>query len=139
MEKITALLSENSALSKQKSFLEALILLSNEDYEKQEVSRYPQLVFDHIHASRRRLEANNINWRSAAIEARYSWIQKILKDIVKKTQERKVSASDKIDYFVTHRVWGWVIFIGLMALMFLSIFSLATYPMDWINSIFAHF
>ena len=137
LEKITAFLCENSQFNKQRAFLEALILLSNEDYEKQESSRYPVLVFDHIHASRRHLEVCNINWRSAAIEARYQWIQKILKDVVKRTQEKKINTSDRIDSLVTHRLWGWVIFVGLMAFMFFSIFSLASYPMDWINTLSA--
>ena len=42
--------------------LEALILLSNEDYEKQEVSRYPQLVFDHIHANDKHLAGLEVNF-----------------------------------------------------------------------------
>jgi ferrous iron transport protein B len=41
--------------------------------------------------------------------------------------------SDKLDRVLTHKIWGMVIFVGIMALMFQSIFSVAKYPMDWIT------
>ncbi len=44
--------------------------------------------------------------------------------------------SDKIDYWVTHPVWGFVIFIALMFVIFQSIFFFAEYPMGWIESFF---
>ena len=36
--------------------------------------------------------------------------------------------------FLTHRVWGWLAFLGAMALMFFCIFTLAQIPMDWIKT-----
>ncbi|HWC59233.1 MAG TPA: ferrous iron transport protein B, partial [Verrucomicrobiae bacterium] len=38
--------------------------------------------------------------------------------------------SDKLDRVLTHKVWGTLIFIAVMALMFQSIFTFAHYPMD---------
>ena len=35
---------------------------------------------------------------------------------------------------MTHKLWGWVFFLRIMALMFYMIFTIATYPMDWIDA-----
>lgn len=45
--------------------------------------------------------------------------------------------SKKIDKYLTHRVWGYVIFLAIMLAVFQSIFFLATYPMGWIENGFA--
>ena len=39
----------------------------------------------------------------------------------------------QLDGWLTHRVWGWVAFLGMMTLMFLCIFTVAQYPMDWLG------
>ena len=38
--------------------------------------------------------------------------------------------SDKLDRVLTHKVWGTLIFVGIMAVMFQSIFTFARFPMD---------
>lgn len=44
--------------------------------------------------------------------------------------------TDRLDAVLTHRLWGGIIFAAVMALLFLVIFKIAKYPMDWIDSIF---
>lgn len=43
----------------------------------------------------------------------------------------------KIDAIITHKVWGYVIFLTIMLAVFQSIFYLAEYPMTWIENGFA--
>ena len=43
----------------------------------------------------------------------------------------------KIDSIITHKVWGYVIFLFIMLAVFQSIFYLAEYPMGWIENGFA--
>jgi ferrous iron transport protein B len=38
-----------------------------------------------------------------------------------------------IDRLLVHPVWGYVIFIAILLVIFQSIFALAAYPMDWID------
>ncbi|MEG0890333.1 MAG: ferrous iron transport protein B [Bacteroidales bacterium] len=40
----------------------------------------------------------------------------------------------KIDTIVTHKVWGFVIFFGVIFLMFQATFYLGKFPMDWIEA-----
>ncbi len=39
----------------------------------------------------------------------------------------------RLDKILVHRVWGFLIFLLIMALMFQTVFALAAYPMDWID------
>jgi ferrous iron transport protein B len=43
--------------------------------------------------------------------------------------------SDKLDRWLTHKVWGTLIFIAIMATMFLSIFMFAKIPMEALQAV----
>lgn len=47
--------------------------------------------------------------------------------------EGGLTRSDQIDQVLLHPVWGWGIFIGMMLGVFWTIFSLAEYPMGWVE------
>jgi len=42
--------------------------------------------------------------------------------------------SDRIDRIVVHPLWGWLVLGAIMTMLFLSIFTLAEYPMNWIDA-----
>jgi len=66
---------------------------------------------------------------------RYKVITLILKDHLKSLESPlQKSNSYKIDSFLTHRVWGYLIFMVVLFLIFQVIFSWASYPMDLIDS-----
>jgi len=75
----------------------------------------------------------------AALEAmrRYGWIGKQL-DGVEVRREAPRSWTDRIDSVLTHRVWGSLIFVGVMGAVFQSVFSWATPLMDGIDGSFKH-
>ncbi len=70
-------------------------------------------------------------------ELRYAWIAQVVERTV--TQARAVTGnvSDRIDRFALHRVWGPVIFLALMLLVFQAVFSWATPLMDGIEAVIA--
>jgi len=68
------------------------------------------------------------------VEARYEWINRVVARAVCKPDTPPVSISDRMDRVLTHRVWGWAVFLGAMTLLFLSLFTLAAVPMEWISS-----
>ena len=53
-------------------------------------------------------------------------------------QPRPDTFTDRLDRAVTHPLLGLGAFVAVMAGLFFVIFSLAAYPMGWIESIFAH-
>ena len=97
-------------------------------------TRYPEALIEQVLSARRRLEAAGVDWRSTAIEARYARLFAIEQHVTRETPPPDELLSDRIDRVVTHRVWGPLIFVTVMALMFQSIFWLAQYPMDGIEA-----
>jgi ferrous iron transport protein B len=83
---------------------------------------------------RKALEATGCEWRTAVIEARYDRIAEIQEKVVNETFVFKETFSDKLDRVLTHKFWGMLIFVTIMAVMFQSIFTLAEYPMNWIEA-----
>ena len=85
-------------------------------------------------AQRVMLDRELPEWREALVAARYARIG----EICHAAQGGRSAASDvlthRLDNLLTHRIWGWVCFVGMMTLMFVSIFTIAQYPMDWINA-----
>jgi ferrous iron transport protein B len=66
-------------------------------------------------------------------EVRYGVIENIVQASVKRMDQRALSVSEMLDRVLTHRVWGLLAFLGVMAFVFQSIFSWAQVPMGWIS------
>ncbi len=75
------------------------------------------------------------DWKGALVAARYGAARAIVHEVVHTTRVRTgPSLTDRIDAVVVHPVWGWVTLAAVLATVFLSIFTLAEYPMGWIDS-----
>lgn len=69
--------------------------------------------------------------------ARYNFINDVLLDTVKyKSVALEENISNKIDHYLTHKVWGFVIFIAILFAIFQSIFAWSEYPMAIIETVF---
>lgn len=55
----------------------------------------------------------------------------------KKVTSKNGMYNKGLDRWLVHPVWGYVIFIATLLLIFQSVFSLASYPMDWIDAGFS--
>lgn len=55
----------------------------------------------------------------------------VAKVVTKKPQEE--SFSNKIDQWLVHPVFGYLIFLVILLIIFQTVFWLASYPMDWID------
>lgn len=76
--------------------------------------------------------------QAAETIARYRYLSTVLSGVIKDTgATRKFIFSDKLDSVLTHRFWGFFIFIFILFFIFNSIFSWSTYPMELIESGFA--
>jgi ferrous iron transport protein B len=113
---------------------EALLLLSDDKALASNTAHYPAELSAAVTAARARLEAAGVDWRIAAIEARYARIADIVAATVTEEAIAHETVSDKLDRVFTHKFWGLAIFVGLMALMFQGIFSFAEIPMGWIET-----
>ncbi|HUX34954.1 MAG TPA: ferrous iron transport protein B [Gemmatimonadaceae bacterium] len=68
-------------------------------------------------------------------DRRYRWISGVIDRTVSRTRPRTPSLSDRVDTVVLHRVWGPVIFLGLMLVVFQAMFSWARPLADGIQAL----
>lgn len=129
------LLAETFKERQLQATAEALLLLSNEKALASSTTHYPQKIQEAVAAARKRLEAQGIDWRGAPIEWRYARIAEIQQEVTSELAPPGETFSDKLDQVLTHKVWGTLIFIATMALMFQSIFTFAHYPMDALQAV----
>jgi len=70
---------------------------------------------------------------------RYSVIQDLLNEVTLKPADLSwKNYSNRLDRILTHKAWGYLIFFGILFLIFQAIFAWATFPMDFIDAQFAN-
>lgn len=83
---------------------------------------------------RRTLESELPEWREMVVGQRYEQISKLCHSAQGGMTAMSDKLTQRLDDLLTHKAWGWLVFFGMMVLMFVSIFTIASYPMDWIES-----
>ena len=113
---------------------EALLILSNEKALASSSTHYPRAIQDDVAAARARLDAQQVDWRGSPIEWRYARVAEIQRAVTTQLAPPGESFSDRLDRVLTHKLWGTLMFVVVMATMFLSIFVFAKIPMDAIQA-----
>ncbi|HEU4990041.1 MAG TPA: ferrous iron transport protein B [Gemmatimonadaceae bacterium] len=70
-------------------------------------------------------------------QRRYRWIARVAERTITRRAPRAASWSDRVDAVVLHKVWGPLIFLGLMLLVFQAMFSWAQPLADGIQALVA--
>jgi len=68
---------------------------------------------------------------------RYQAVDKILADVISKKPQFKELLTEKLDKVLVHKFWGYVVFLMILLVIFQSVFFLAEYPMNWIDTFFS--
>ncbi len=75
--------------------------------------------------------------QSADAQQRFSVIKQLLHKVNHQQGQHAISqATLKLDKILVHPIFGYAIFIGVLLLVFQCIFSIASYPMEWIDGTF---
>ena len=86
-------------------------------------------------------EKNNFNptkTQAEEILMRYGRIKHIMQQAVSEPDPlQKKIFTERLDNLLLHRVWGYVILLAVLFLLFQCVFWIAQYPMDWIELGFA--
>jgi ferrous iron transport protein B len=81
---------------------------------------------------------NSTKTQAEEIMQRYSHIRDIMRThVVEPGPLEKKIFSDKLDNILLHRVWGYVILLSVLFILFQSVYWLASFPMDGIEWAFA--
>lgn len=81
---------------------------------------------------------NHTKTQATEIMQRYSRIKHIMQVAVAEPDPlQQTLLTDKLDNVLLHRRWGYLILLGVLFLLFQSVFWLAQYPMEWIEILFS--
>jgi ferrous iron transport protein B len=135
VSEIAASLSENDRRPPFIARAEALLLLTDQDSVRVAGSRpLSDRTIEILRSWEKRWEAQGTDWAGSLVNSRYDAITELCAHVIERGGEKTgASVSDRIDTVVTHPVGGWVVLLSIMAALFLSIFTLAQFPMDWIS------
>lgn len=100
----------------------------------------PQWKKDKINAICEKYQFDPVQLQARESLERYTVISKVMKDFTRsESSPVQKSYSYRIDSLLTHRIWGYAIFLLILFLIFQVIFSWAAYPMDIIDRGFVVF
>lgn len=68
--------------------------------------------------------------------SRMSLAQELLEGVIQQSDQPKETFTDRVDRLITHPILGYLIYFGILLGIFQLIFSVADYPMNWIDSAF---
>jgi ferrous iron transport protein B len=114
---------------------EALLLLTDSDEMRVAGSTplHPRTA-EILAGWKKRWAAEGTDWAGTLVNSRYETIGQLTAEVILRNQGLNgPTPSDRIDAIVTHPVWGWLTLAIVMAALFISIFTLAQYPMDWLD------
>ncbi len=131
-EELAGLLVRSTHADESVAYHDAAALLSTPRPLDEYHGRIPASVLDHVRQDHERLGGLGFDRHSVFVESRYAWVHSIADRVVASAPAAR-SMTDRIDAVVTHKVWGIVIFLALMMLMFQSIFTWAEVPMQLIG------
>jgi len=124
--------------------VKAKIGIDNDYFALQVLHQHEHLDFftpqqqEEIEAIEKQHQFDTNTIQGAETVARYRQLSTVLSDVVVDLgAAKKFQVTDKLDSILTHKVWGFAIFIGILFLIFNAIFAWASYPMDLIDGSFA--
>ncbi len=110
--------------------LRAIVNTTAKSYE----SHHSPPFWEKVEAARQRLRKKGVLYEQAEIIARYQWITPLTKRVVHyRRAESHRTLSERIDAFLTHRIFGPLFFLLVLLVVFEAVFSWAQPFMDWIN------
>jgi ferrous iron transport protein B len=136
---------ERAGLTRSQAALEALMMLAPASFEFRVSSFERDAALETqnsrletaLSTARAALTTAGLNPASLEAELRYQWITGVIQRTVTRACPRTRSTTDRVDAVLLHRVWGPLIFLAIMALMFQAIFSWAQPLMDAVEGILA--
>ncbi|HMP60610.1 MAG TPA: ferrous iron transport protein B [Gemmatales bacterium] len=125
----------DGAAEPRRQFLARRLLIDVQGAVESECLRAgPSALGPALAAARQRLAAAQLAVPKIEARIRYAWLREKLRDCQRRESARGPDWTARIDAVLTHRVWGLAIFLGVMFLVFQSIFLWAKPLMDAIDA-----
>ena len=78
-----------------------------------------------VERAKEELEAEGLAAPGIVMSTRYQWAAMIQKAVISDDGKKRLTVTDRVDYILTHRVFGLLAFGGIMYLVFQSIYTFA--------------
>ncbi len=115
-------------------FLVERLLLDNDGYlESELLNGASDEGATKLRTARESLAAAGFPTPAVEAIARYDWVARTLDGVAQRPTDHQPTVSDRIDVVLTHKIWGTLIFIATMAILFSAIFSWALPLMDYVD------
>lgn len=111
--------------------LESLYVISDHDPEHYGI---PNEHLSKIDAAHDALEKQFPGWEDELAAARYASVEELLTGVLRRPERDEATFTDKLDAVLLHPVWGIVSLIGIMTVLFYTVFRVAEGPMGWIEA-----
>jgi ferrous iron transport protein B len=132
-----SLRSHASRLGREVSYVEALrVLVDAGGAAERRLDAVLQDGFQADLVARRR-RTGECSLVAVEVQSRYAWVKAILGDAVSRPAQPRATPTESIDRVLLHWLAGPVVFLGVMAVLFQSVFRWAEPLMDLINGCFA--
>ena len=100
---------------------ERLLLDVGGQFEATFSARHSDKLPAALAAARERLKAIGLRVPAAEAKARYAWARQVLTGAITLPPARSVTRSDRLDRWLTHKVWGLAAFVAIMFVVFQAI------------------
>lgn len=131
---LSLMLQDQHGTPDAQSGVEAISLLMETELRPEEKVRWSTDIQRHLGQDRAKLAAAGLDFAAAVAESRYGWVRRVCATVLRQPGGKpRETGTDRLDRVLMHPVWGYVIFFGVMAFVFQTIFTLAQIPMNWIG------
>ncbi len=117
-------------------FLVRRLLLDAGGYTEERLARrLGDGVRGQVRQARERLAVAGVKLPAVETQSRYGWIRGVTAASVRRPVRRPVTPTDRIDRVLTHPVWGTLVFLAVMFVVFQAIFTWARPVMNAIDGV----
>lgn len=111
------------------------ILIDQGGYAERRIVRQLGAEFaEELAACREAALTNGSSLAAQEAKARYAWVKDVLAVSLQRPASRRHSRSERIDNVLTHKITGTLFFLGIMMVVFQSIYSWAGPVMDLVDT-----
>ena len=102
--------------------------------EQQAKNHYNDLIIAELQKIANKAERQlKEDFETFITDSRYGFIAGAIQETFKSSKIVRKRKTQRIDHYLTHKLWGIPVFVAFIWLMFETTFRLGQYPMDWIE------
>ena len=116
--------------------LKSQLILGSRHYREMFLEDFPADIQKEAQDTIDQIKSEGLSAHDEWFQARQNWSADLVKHLKLSQATNKLSLTDKLDRWLLHPIVGSITLLAAMFILFFSLFTLASYPMGWIESLF---